>query len=553
MLRCSACLSWNRIDNRQLPLTFGLGATGYLCSHGERGEVGTTDHEVSNNGPAERQGLLGNLAQRLQDGVRATAVALGWSHAQRLAAIVESSEDAILSVDLGGTIATWNQGAGALLGYEADEVIGKSIMMIVPPGRDDEPGILERVARGEHVHHFETERRHKDGSLIPVSLSVSPILDSAGVVIGASKIARDISARKHFEKALGKRAEEQAALYQFTDRLFRAATAQDIHEAALDAIIRALGCERASILLFDTSGVMKFVAWRGLSDGYRAAVEGHSPWTRDTTNPQAICMDDVGAAELEPNLKAIIAAEGIGALAFIPLTVNGELAGKFMTYYKGPHRFTAEEIDLAVTIARQLGFGVERLRGEEARQLLLGESRHRIKNILATVQAIASQTMRHARGEDGLQTFMARLHALAEAHDVLTTENWDRAPIRDVVGRALKPFQADGRHRLTVDGPEISIPAQTSLMLTMCLHELATNAAKYGALSNGTGQVRVWWEPLGVESRKIRLTWQETGGPPVEPPTRKGFGSQLIESSGIDGSGLDFRAEGLHCKMHLTT
>ena len=104
--------------------------------------------------------------------------------------------------------------------------------------------------------------------------------------------------------------------------------------------------------------------------------------------------------------------------------------------------------------------------------------------------------------------------------------------MREVVGRALKPFEANRHDRIIVDGPNVALPAKSSLMLTMCLHELATNAAKYGALSNGTGQVHVLWELLGNGSdRKVRLSWRETGGPPVTAPQRKGFGSVLIEQS----------------------
>ena len=176
----------------------------------------------------------------------------------------------------------------------------------------------------------------------------------------------DISERKRAENALAKRMREQAALYQFTDRLFRAISPADVYDAALDAITDALGCERASILLFDASGVMRFAAWRGLSDGYRQAVEGHSPWTRDTKEPQPICLEDIGSADIAEELKATVKAEGIGALAFIPLMVKGELIGKFMTYYVAPHAFGRPEIDLAITIARQLGFGIERMRAEEA-------------------------------------------------------------------------------------------------------------------------------------------------------------------------------------------
>ena len=173
----------------------------------------------------------------------------------------------------------------------------------------------------------------------------------------------DISERKRAAVTLARRRDEQAALYQFTDSLFRAASLSGVCDAALDAIQRALGCERASILLFDESDPMKFVAWRGLSDEYRRAVEGHSPWTRDVKEPQPICVSDIETADIAEDLKATVRAEGLAALAFIPLVVNGELVGKFMTYYEAPHVFMDAEIDLSMTIARQLGFGVERTAG----------------------------------------------------------------------------------------------------------------------------------------------------------------------------------------------
>jgi PAS domain S-box-containing protein len=496
----------------------------------------------------ERPSILGGLAQRLQEGVRATIEALGQSHAQRLAAIVESSDDAIISVDLNGIIATWNQGAETLYGFEPEEIIGKPVSLLIPPERqDEETSILARIKRGERVEHHETVRQHKDRRRIEVSLTVSPIMDATGTVAGASKIARDITERKRSEKV-------QAALYQFTDRLFRAASVADVHEAALAAIVRALGCDRASILMFDHTAVMKFVAWRGLSNGYRQAVEGHSPWTRETKDPQPITIDDIDRAELDGALKATVKAEGITALAFIPLIAKGQLVGKFMAYYPTAHVFTESSIEFAVTIARQLGFSIERMQAEDAKELLLNESKHRIKNTLATVQAIAGQTLRNTPSDD-LQAFLARLHALGEAHDLLTVQNWDQAPLRDVVGRALKPFEASRHDRIIVDGPSVALPAKSSLLLTMCLHELATNAAKYGALSNGTGQVHVAWELVANAGEpKVRLSWRETGGPSVTAPQHKGFGSVLIEQSfmGYGGTLFDFRPDGLRCSLELS-
>ncbi len=511
------------------------------------------ENRINNPGSEapERASPLGNLAQRLQEGLRATVVAVGQSHSQRLAAIVESSDDAILSLDLDGTVATWNRAAEELFGYTASEIIGKPVTVLIPADREDEePGLLERVAHGEHIQHHETLRVSKDGQTLAVSLSVSPIVDTAGNVIGASKIARDITARKRAEGALAKRAEEQAALYEFTDRLFRATCADDAHNAALDAIVRALGCQQASILLFDDAGVMRFAAWRGLSEGYRKAVEGHSPWTRETVDPQPVTIGNVERAELDPTLKTTLTDEGIGALAFIPLTANGQLVGKFMTYYAVPHEFSAGDIDVAVTLARQLGFAIERRKAEDARKLLAAESQHRIKNTLATVQAMVSQTLQRCPPEER-DALVARLSALNEAYDLLIRENWNLAQMRDLVSGALKPFATGLQDRFHVEGPPVWVPAQSSLAVTMCLHELATNAAKYGALSNRTGQIQVGWDL--VEAHKIKLHWRETGGPPVKAPAQKGFGSRLIEASFGDGeTSLDFRPDGLRCSFEVT-
>ncbi|RXG90220.1 PAS domain S-box protein [Bradyrhizobium vignae] len=172
-------------------------------------------------------------------------------------------------------------------------------------------------------------------------------------------------------RALERLHQTEKALYALTDRLFRAETRTDLYEASLDAISCILGCNRASILLFDNCGVMRFVAWRALSGEYRRAVDGHSPWKPGDKVADPICLDDIeAAADLSEELKAVIRAEGIAALAFIPVFAGGKLVGKFMAYYDAPHAFTTRELDAGVTIARQLGFGLERLHGEEAMRRL---------------------------------------------------------------------------------------------------------------------------------------------------------------------------------------
>jgi PAS domain S-box-containing protein len=458
-----------------------------------------------------------------------------------------------------------------------------------------------------------------------------------------------------------RRADEFGVLFRFTDSLFRAEREQDVSEAALDAIINGLRCSRASILMFDEAGVMQFVASRGLSAGYRQAVTGHTPWKPGEPQPEPVHIDDVAAADLSDDLKATIAREGIGALAFIPLVADGGVIGKFMAYHDAPHAFSREELDLGLTIARQLGFAIERerarafrrhsqdtqrksdvqfrmmadniaqlawmadangnaywfnkrffdytglteedvndlpkrqalnhpdhaervranfqrcveagqpwedtfplrgkdgeyrwflsralpihdeqggvvrwfgtntdvtdrLQAEEQRTLLINELNHRVKNTLATVQSLAMQTLRQdEQNKEALALFNSRLAALSRAHDILTHENWKGAQLRQIIDQSVAPFRTTDR--IDVGGPDARVTPKQALALSIALHELGTNAMKYGALSNKAGRITLAWS---VDEGALHMSWREDGGPPVTPPTRSGFGTRLIERS----------------------
>ena len=188
----------------------------------------------------------------------------------------------------------------------------------------------------------------------------------------------------------------------------------------------------------------------------------------------------------------------------------------------------------------------ERKKAEETQRLLVGELTHRVKNTLATVQALATQTL-HSISEQEKTAFLARLHALGAAHEVLTRDGWERAPVRDIIQRALQPFATE---RIKIDGPYAPLDASRSMLLTMALHELATNAAKYGALSSDTGQISINWTALDTGDDFIRLYWQEQGGPTVQPPVQKGFGSRLIENS-FEKACIDYAPDGLACILDI--
>lgn len=193
----------------------------------------------------------------------------------------------------------------------------------------------------------------------------------------------------------------------------------------------------------------------------------------------------------------------------------------------------------------------ERRRAEDTQRLLIGELNHRVKNTLATVQAIASQGFRHARSEKEFQdAFTGRLQALSRAHSMLSATTWDSAGLRALIADQVA-IGAVSEDRLLLDGPEVDLPPELALRFSLIFHELATNAHKYGALSNATGTVTLGWR---LEDGVLSLEWAENGGPPVSPPERRGFGSTLIQHSMAgDGARItsDFAPEGVRWAMTL--
>jgi two-component sensor histidine kinase len=187
-------------------------------------------------------------------------------------------------------------------------------------------------------------------------------------------------------------------------------------------------------------------------------------------------------------------------------------------------------------------------RSQELQRLLINELNHRVKNTLATVQSIALQTMRGAVDLDSARTALdSRIISLAHAHDLLTARSWSGADLADVVARAMAPFAAG---QITLAGPSLDIPPKQVVALSLALHELATNAAKYGALSRPEGRVELRWDTRNGE---LSLDWRERGGPPVCKPTRRGFGSRLIEEGLFYELGrrpkLEFAADGVRCAI----
>jgi PAS domain S-box-containing protein len=270
-----------------------------------------------------------------------------------------------------GTIVRYNSRAAQLWGRSPDlrneETLFGAVSLHTMDG-DSLPQAHAPMARALRIGAAQIDQelviKRPDGSRIAVLVNVEPLRSRTGAVQGAVCCFQDITGRKRTDALLAAHVDELAALNDLTDRLYRAGSAADVYDAAMTAILRALRCTRSSILLFDASGVMRFVAWRGLSDAYRRAVEGHSPWVPGE-DPQPMAIDRIDGGAFPEALRSLLAAEGIGALAFIPLRADAKFIGKFMAYWDAPHAFTDAELNLAVIIGRQLALILERARAED--------------------------------------------------------------------------------------------------------------------------------------------------------------------------------------------
>ncbi len=570
-----------------------------------------------------------------------------------------------------------NRATLRLLGArEKSELMASRRNLLLPETETVFAEVLLAVWERRTLFEAETTLRTLTGERRDVMFSIA-FSEAPGSLARVLVTLTDISARKIAEMRLRSSERNLRTLYELTSAVSRALSLEEVHALALDVLKGAIGADRAAVLLFDDGGVMRFVAWRGLSDRYRAAVEGHSPWTPDERSPHPVTVADVANDASLGALRETILAEGIAALAFIPLADAGRPLGKLMVYFDRPHTFADDELHLAESIASHVAHAIQRRRdeaalreslaivqivnegtptllyakdrdgrmrmanpatlralgvtaeqalghtaleywsdkaaaaqvmandrelmergkaiafeetvrladgthtflstktpqrdaagnviglvgasiditdikrAEERQKLLIRELNHRVKNTLATVQSIAAQTLRGAGGDRGARrAFEARLLALSNAHNVLTRESWDGAAIEEVVATALAPHRAAGDSRFAVSGPALRLNPKAALGLALALHELATNAAKYGALSQRAGRVQVDW---GISAdgpvARFRLRWTESDGPPVTPPPRKGFGSRLIErglSLELGGrAAIDFRPEGI--------
>jgi PAS domain S-box-containing protein len=438
---------------------------------------------------------------------------------RRLAAIIESSEDAIVSKDLSGIITSWNLGAERLFGYAAEEMIGKSITLLIPVQlQQEEARVLERVTSGHRVEHFETTRVRKDGTPVTISLTVSPVRNAQGMVVGASKIARDVTERKMAEQALAERTLQLAL-------------------AERAALVGSLAYDPDTDRMQISEG---YAAIHGFPMGTTAIARAE--WQAGVHPEDRERLEELRNRAFRERLDEYdvdyrIARRGgevrwIGARIFIFYRTDGR-----------PRRIVGVNIDIS-----------ERKRGEEHLRALNAELDHRVKNVLATVRAIITQA---PKSDGSLADFVAgldgRMKSLARTHELLSSERWRNVSLADIARRELEPYTAGNTD---IGGPSVTLHPDAAQAVAMVLHELATNAAKHGAFSKRGGRVwlRWWWLQNGSQGR-LAVEWQEVDGPPVDAPSRPSYGTAIIrELIPFELGGtvkLTFASEGIRCRMEI--
>jgi PAS domain S-box-containing protein len=276
--------------------------------------------------------------------------------------VVERSHDLVTLCDLNGAI-VYASPSWTHIGWEPAELTGVQIGELLHP---DDAGLANEawneVVAGTDVDAVTIRLRRGGGSFAWFEVNGSAVRDEAGELRFMLGTARDVSEREELRSRL----RDLDAVYRFADAVSGAQALDEVLEAALDTLLEATGADQASVLLADDAGVLRFRAWRGLSDRYRTFTEGRSPWPSDAEDPQPVLVEDLAGAGYEPALERVMRKEGIGALAFLPLVRGGRLFGRFVLYRDAPHRWSDRDVLLARTIANHLASVIERADAQQA-------------------------------------------------------------------------------------------------------------------------------------------------------------------------------------------
>lgn len=477
----------------------------------------------------------------------------------QLAAIVAATHDSIIGWTPDGTITSWNPASERLYGYSAAEAIGKPILMLVPPERADTwRNAVPELRAGRCYVGYETVRMHKDGHRIAVSVTVSPVF-SDGAVVGFSTIARDITEARRAQDLAAVRSRQLQALATLGQDGLVAADLYELMQRAVELVAEGLGTEFANVLELDEpSQTLIHRAGYGWKSNYvgRRVIPVDSRFLAGYTLPEAPRVVTVPDFSKETRFRRspLLSEHDVMSSIGVVIPDEGDRPfGVLATHSTQSRTFSQQDSDFIQNVAHVIAAALQRRRAEEQRELMLSELEHRVKNTLAVVQAIISLTARNAQSTTQLVSALSgRIEALARGHMLLTGQQWAACELRDLIELALDPYRRAGPDALSVDGPRLQVRPRPALALAMILHELATNAAKYGALSSNLGRLDIRWEMVQSDSKnRVQLRWIESGLEGIACPSSEGFGTTLITRSvamALSGEAtFDYTPTGLHC------
>jgi PAS domain S-box-containing protein len=420
-----------------------------------------------------------------------------------------------------------------------------------------------------------------DDSIHWLRLRGDVIYDGQGNPLQMAGISRDITDRKQVETTLREETRTLETLHRIAPAIAGKLDLESVVQTATDAARELSGARFGAFFynLVDDKG--ESYTLYTLSGAAREAF-AKFPMPRNTAifaptfNGEGIVRSgdirkDARYGKSEPHFGMPAGHLPVASYLAVPvISRSGEVLGGLFFGHERPNVFTERAERIVAGIAAQAAIAIdnarlfqaaqseiaERRRAEEQLKLLLAELNHRVKNTLAIVQSIAGHTLRHADSAEAFRTgFEARIMALSEAHNLLTDTNWEGASPRDILQRVLTPYSEAARARHTLNGPDIIVGPKVAVSLVMAFHELATNAAKYGALSNSSGHVHVDWTVIeGPQPRTLHVNWREEGGPRVKVPRKKGFGSRLINSLSNETYGkvrMEYAPTGLVCSFSI--
>lgn len=400
---------------------------------------------------------------------------------------------------------------------------------------EDRKSISSDESRHDGTAELDVEyriRRANDQSLHWISRR-------ARFTVGDGGVNRMIGIVLDVTEAKQKDARTQSLL-SLGDRLREVETTDEASRIAAATLADGLGANRAGYFTIDQAGdafVVDFswteadaaslVGYRSLA-GFKATIDR-------LANGETLAVPNIAEAKWLAADAAGYEAMGVRSFVQVPVVKAGTLVGVLFAHDDTPRSWTNDELAFAWGVADRTYASLEKLNAEAEQRLLNEELNHRLKNTLAMVQAIAGQTLKNVTEQDAVSAFTDRLRSLSAAHDVLLQQSWSAAHMKEIVEAVVRPH-ADP-WRFVISGPDVKVGPKAGLSLSLILHELATNAIKYGSLSNNEGFVEIAWDTLGeATDRQLVFSWSEKNGPLVNEPARKGFGSRLIRM-GLVGTG----------------